>query len=411
MFRIVTNNSAGPAFWVQKLSPANLSSFLGYLMGWTTNAFWWLTTVSNCLYMAQFTLGLAQAFSPGYVPSQWQCYLTYIAYAIGLFLLNLPPIFRAVPRVMVLGIVIIIITSIFIIIALLVRSTPKQSAYHVFVDIANASGWSSDGVVFFIALLPGIISVFGFDATTHITEEVDQPSKQIPQVMMGSAVLSAVSGFIMAIVYSFCNTKPENLLQPFGNQPLLQLFYDGLRSKVLISLAMGGVIVSFFCTSIACFTSWNRLYWSTARMGGLPFSQAMSKLSSRDQLPVNALVANLLLVIALGAVQIGSLTSLNALASGGVICMTISYCLSLGLALWRGRDFLPRERWLDLGRLGTPVQIISILWCIFISIFLSFPLYLPIEIEVMNWASVVFAGIMACSILYWLIFRSTIKSF
>lgn len=137
----------------------------------------------------------------------------------------------------------------------------------------------------------------------------------------------------------------------------------------------------------------------------------MSTLSSRDQLPVNALVANLLLVIALGAIQIGSLTSLNALASGGVICMTIIYSLSLSLALWRGLNFLPRERWLDLGRLGIPVQIISILWCIFISIFICFPLYLPIELDDMNWASVVFAGIMACSILYWFIFRITIKGF
>lgn len=394
---------------MQHLAPVSASQFLSYLIGWTTTGAWWFVVGANCLYMSQFTLGLAQALNPGYTPNTWETFLVHIAWTFSLFLLNLPRAFKLVPRCLASGILIINATTIFIFISLLVRATPKPSAHQVFVEIVDESGWSSKEVLFFIALSPGIVTVGSFDATTHITDEVENPSKQVPQVMIGSAILSAIAGFIMTIVYSFSNVKPANLLHPFADQPLLQLLFDATSSRALATIATICVIICFWIASLGCFTSWNRLYWSVACQGILPFPRTMSKLSSRDKIPLNALVVNLVLSIVLGAVQLGSLTALNAVIGGVILCMTATYSLTFALALWRGHDFLSKDRWLNLGRLGTILQIIGLLWCVFVSVWLSFPLYLPVTVPSMNWASVVFVGVLVCSLFHWLAFRRFIN--
>lgn len=399
----------GPAFWIRRLSPAKWASFLGYLTGWTTNAFWWFLCTANYLYMAQLTAGLAQAYHPTYNPRQWHIYLIYIAYSLGPFVLNLPHFFKIVPYSMSAGVFVINATSIFILVSLLVRATPKPTAHQVFVEVVNDSGWSSNGVVFFIALLPGTLTVNAFDSVTHITDEVENPSKQIPLVMMGGATFTAIAAFLMTIVYSFSVVNSANLLAPFSGQPLLQLVYDATRSEVITVISILGVLVSFFIASTGCFASWNRLYWSVSVNDDLPFSRLTSRLSSRDNLPVNAMIANLILVIAIGAIQIGSLTALNAVIGGAIICITGTYALTFALALYRGRDILAKDRWLDMGRFGTALQIVGMLWSAFISVWLSFPLYLPVTLDYMNWASVVFVGTMACAVIFYIVSRKALR--
>lgn len=227
--------------------------------------------------------------------------------------------------------------------------------------------------------------------------------------MMGAAVLSAVAAFIMAIVDSFCTVNTVNLLTPYGRQPIIQLVFDGLRSPSLATVACILIIISIYFACVAAFTSWNRLYWSFAREGGLPFPRTMSKLCSKDAIPVNSLVVNLVLTLGLGSIQLGSPTALNALTESAIICITTTYSLALSLLLWRGRSYLKPDRWLNLGRFGVVVDSVALIWCIFISIWLCFPLYLPVTTAYMNWACVVFVGLMMVSVGYWFLFRSKIK--
>jgi choline transport protein len=115
------------------------------------------------------------------------------------------------------------------------------------------------------------------------------------------------------------------------------------------------------------------------------------------------MMINLALVVALGAIQIGSLTALNAILGGAVVLGTVSFGLTLGCALWRGRDYMPRTRWLNLHRFGTPIRYIALIWCAFISVWLCFPLYLPVTPAYMNWASVVVAGVLIGATIYWFV--------
>lgn len=207
----------GPAYWIEYLSPPKYSHFLGHLVGWLTIALWWFVTVGNMLYTAQITVGLAEALNPGLHTTQWAVYLVSCGWTLLCFVVNLPGIFKVIPQLMTAGVFLINATWIYIFIAMPARATPKWSAHDVFVEIVNLSGWSSDGVVFLIAILPGILSVSGFDSVTHITDEVANPSKDIPYVIIGSALLSTVTGLVMAIMYSFCIVNPDGLLEAYGH--------------------------------------------------------------------------------------------------------------------------------------------------------------------------------------------------
>ncbi|KAJ9635626.1 hypothetical protein H2204_005800 [Knufia peltigerae] len=402
-------HSSGPAYWVQHLAPTKCAKFFGFLVGWTTTATWWFIAIASDLYLAQLTLGLAMALNPGYMPPQWQYYLVYCAWAVAGFVINLPYIFHALGPTLIAAFGVINVTAIFILVSLLVRATPKPPAHEVFVDVVNESGWSSNGVVFFLALLPSVLCVSGFDAITHITDELDRPTKQVPQVIIGSSVISAITGFVMTIVYSFCITKPENLLAPVGHQPIIQLLFDSCRSNALATIGTIGVILSFYIANVSTFTSWSRLYWSLSRENQFPFSNWTSKLSATDSLPCNAMVVNLFLVLALGAIQLGSLTALNAILGGAVVLGTVSYSLTFGCALYRGRDYLPSQRWLNLRGFGTPIIYVALIWCLFISVWLCFPLYLPVKPAYMNWASVVVVGVLLAATIDWFV-RPSAKS-
>jgi hypothetical protein len=78
------------------------------------------------------------------------------------------------------------------------------------------------------------------------------------------------------------------------------------------------------------------------------------------------------------------------------------------MAIWRGRGYLPQDRWLNLGRFGLVAQAITVVWCLFVSVWLCFPIFLPVTLVYMNWTSLVVVCIVTLSVLYWLVFRKTI---
>lgn len=394
-------HSSGPAFWASSLASPKHARNIGYLMGWLTNAAWYLVACASTLYPAQITMGLIQTAYPSFAATRWQTYLVYVGFALLYLVMNLPKIFKSVDWLLRLVIFTVNGTAIYLFIALLVKAHPKQSAHFVFVEFINESGWSSNGTVYFLALLPAINCLSAFDNVTHLTDELESPRKQVPQVMIASFLMSYLTALPMIIVYQFCNIDPQSLLTAPGGQPLIQLMQNAFRSFPMTAFGTSMIIFCFFVAGASALISWSRLYWSFSREGALPFPKTMSKLSSHDALPINALCWNTLLIIALGAISIGSTTAMNALLGAANVCSLTAFAIVFALALYRGRKVLDPERWFNLGRWGDVLFVIAMLWLVFISVMLCLPLYRPVTLEAMNWASVVYVGIIALSAIYW----------
>lgn len=365
---------------------------------------------ASSLYLAQLTMALVVASHPDFELQPWHTYLVYIAYSLLELFMNLPIAFKVLNLLLSVNIFLINLTSVFLLIILLVKATPKQSAHDVFVKFVNESGWSSDGVVFFLGILPGLVALGAFDNASHLTDEVANPSKQIPQVLLGSTVMGFLTGIPMIMVYEFCNVNPESLLEPFGGQPIVQLIYNATRSLPLTIIGTTGIILCFFIAGCSYWISWSRLYWSFSREGALPFGKYMSKLSGEQSLPLNALFLVTGVTIALGAIQLGSTIAMNALLGGAGLCTVFAFAVCFAFVIFRGTAQYDPNRWLNLGRFSRPCCAVTLVWLLFSFVWLCFPLYLPVTPAGMNYTVVVVAGFTTLSGLYWIFVYSRARA-
>ncbi|KAB8218864.1 amino acid permease-domain-containing protein [Aspergillus novoparasiticus] len=319
-----------------------------YIWGFIMMGLFQLTT---CLAVAELASAIPHSSaSPGFIIAPWQTYLVYFAYALLSLSINLPRTFKVVNYMLRAVIFTLNGTAIWLLVALLVRAYPKQSSHAVFIEFVNQSGWSSDGLVFFLALLPAYGAFAGLDNATYLTDELE-----VPQVIIGSFFMNSFTALPMIVVYQFCNGDLQSLLDPIGGQPMIQLMLNAFHSLPLTIATTAIMIYSFFVSSAASMITWSRLYWSFSREGPMPFSRTMSKLTSRDNLPIYAICWNTVLLIAIGAISIGSTTAMNALLGAANICIITAMVTAFALSLYKGRKTFDQNHWFNLGRWGDPI--------------------------------------------------------
>jgi amino acid transporter len=70
-------------------------------------------------------------------------------------------------------------------IALLVKTEGKHDAKYVFTNVEADSGWTPVGFSFLFGFLSVSWTMTDYDATAHITEEIDEPEIKAPWVRIG----------------------------------------------------------------------------------------------------------------------------------------------------------------------------------------------------------------------------------
>jgi amino acid transporter len=375
--------------------------------GWFTSAAYFFWFAAGALITSQLLWALICVCSEAFVVHPWHYYLGYIAFVAISLILNIPLI-KVYPYLLKGAVFYINSGALFILIALLVRTHPKQSASFVFTDIINITGWNSNGVVFMLGLLPGTVAVNGFDSAAHMAEEMSNPSRQVPQVMMGSAVLSSITGLAMILVYMFCNIAPDNLWDPIGSQPVAQLMLDAMDSTPLTIIGILIFVTAFLIATVALLTTFSRVWWSFAREGGVPFAKWMSQVTTVSQLPVNAIVFGTIAAILIGLLELGAGIALNAILGSSILCIYASYIIPIFLLLFKRKTLLPEKRYFNLGRFGAVCNVISVVWMIYAFIWLTFPLYLPATAETMNYSIAVFAGVVLVTAINWFCYSNRV---
>lgn len=295
----------------------------------------------------------------------------------------------------------------YIIIVLLVKTNPKADARTVFVDVVNETGWSSDAWVFFLGFLPALVAISLPDGATHLAEEMPDPQRRIPQVMVGCYLLSFVAATTMVLVLLFCNAQPETLLEPLGGAPIFQLALNAWDNKGwLISIAVIFNLV-FFGGAAAVLTGLSRIFWSFAQSGGLPFVKFITKVDPRTQTPVNSVLAVSAISIIFAVLCFAPSYVLNAIYGCSGCCFAASYGIPQALLILDRRQSLPKKRYFRLGRLGYGLNIIMVCWYCLLAVVTSFPLTAPVTVDNMNWSSVVFVAVALLTLGNYLVVKKT----
>lgn len=110
-----------------------------------------------------------------------------------------------------------------------VNASPKQ----VFTQFSDGGGWQSLGGSALIGITSGIYPLIGGDAAVHMSEELRDAGKTLPQCMIWTTVVNGALAWIMAITFCFCvGDLEEALNSPTGANFLIVFFHRVLGLKM-----------------------------------------------------------------------------------------------------------------------------------------------------------------------------------
>ncbi|KAF9924710.1 hypothetical protein FBU30_005380 [Linnemannia zychae] len=261
-------------------------------------------------------------------------------------------------------------------------------AHVPFTAVLNYSGSSS---AVYAALSSTLMASFVFcpqDTIIRMAEESRRPEKSLPKLMVGSTISSLLIGFPIVIALNYGITKAiKGLLDE--NVPGIRIILSTMGDST------GTVFVSFillaiFFTGLIRLSAATRTVYSFARDGGLPHSVYWNHLHPRRKTPQRiSWLVTIACMCCIFPFFWGNTVAFHWISSLGCITANISFAIPMFMRLTREGNlhFIPGK--FTLGRFSKPLNIISIIWLSFLSLFLMFPSTLPVTKNNFNYAPIV----------------------
>lgn len=224
----------------------------------------------------------------------------------------------------------------------------------------------------------------------------------------------------MAITLCFCLGDLSEIIHTPTGYPFIQVFYNVTQNYVATNIMAIVVITTLTACCVSEVATSSRQLWSFARDNGIPFSSWVAHvgLSSIDlesqlnsnqvsptkQIPLRAIIVSMIITWLISLINIGSTAALNAIVSLGVVSLLTSYYITIACLVSRrlkGKP-LPPRRW-SLGKFGLPINIMSLLFLTPIYFFAFWPLSTSVEPSSMNWAVLMYGGVVTWSLVYYFI--------
>ncbi|KAF2141368.1 uncharacterized protein K452DRAFT_228707 [Aplosporella prunicola CBS 121167] len=284
-------------------------------------------------------------------------------------------------------------------IALLAKTKPslRHDADYVFTDVQNSSGWTPIGWSWMFGFLSVSWTMTDYDATAHITEEINEPEVKAPWAISGAMLFTYLGGFLYNIVLAFCMGDVSNILNSPIEQPVAQIFYNSLGKS-------GGVfytICAFIILQFVCFTATQalaRTVFAFSRDRLVPGSNLWTRIDKRSGTPIYAVWFSVFWCIAINLIGLGSYTAILGVFNVCAIALDWSYIIPIACKLVFGQ-FRPGP-W-HMGKLSWWVNVWACLWTLFVSVIFLCPTERPVTPQNMNWAVVYLVGIFAAAAAYW----------
>ncbi len=225
---------------------------------------------------------------------------------------------------------------------------------------------------FLNALILGMWTFTGFDASAHVSEETHDPARRAPWGIVSSVLVSGVAGF--ALVAALTLAIPDLRATATDEHPALFVLRRALGDRAG-SAAMGLAIVAMWFCGLSSVTSASRMLFAFARDEGLPFATALRRVSPRFKTPHVAILA--VVSVSLGLVTVTAPLSdavFLAVASMATTALYVSYALPIllgAVARHRGR-WTRRGPW-HLGVLGVAIAWVAVVWSLGVLVVCALP--------------------------------------
>ncbi|MCJ1441343.1 MAG: hypothetical protein MMC23_001829 [Stictis urceolatum] len=287
-------------------------------------------------------------------------------------------------------------------IALLVKTENKNDASYVFTDVYPTAGWSPVGWSFLFGFLSVSWTMTDYDATAHITEEINQPEVKAPWAISMAMLFTYLAGFLFNIVLCFCmgDVAGENsILKNEIGQPVAQIFFNSLgKTGGIVFTVCGFIIIKF--VAFTAMQSLARTVFAFSRDRLVPFSNVWVKVNKMTGTPLYAVWISVFWCIAINLIGLGSYAAIAGVFNVTAIALDWSYCIPIFCKLFFGK-FEPGP-W-QLGTFSRAVNAWACVWTFFVTIIFLMPTIRPVTADNMNYAIAFLALILGFSSIYWYI--------
>lgn len=263
------------------------------------------------------------------------------------------------------------------------------------------SGYLGLSGPFLVAVMFVGWSFVGFESAGAIAEEVHEPRRNLPKAVISSIVL--IAGVVMYSSLAIILAIPD--LEAVAAGEVADPVYETLTSALGSSIAKPVEVlflIGFVASFLALQTSASRVIWSYARDGALPGSAALSKLTTGQRVPGNAILVTTVIGLALlllSQVAENIYTIMVNFTSGGFylafLFPLVGFLIARSRGQWRDGPF-------TLGAFTSLIAVVATVWATFEFLNIAWPRAVYTGQRYLDWSvwlAVVVLGILG-AVLY-----------
>lgn len=276
---------------------------------------------------------------------------------------------RLVARLSDLSALVHVVGVVVVATALLVLGRSRPLASLAF-EHATTRVDGSTGLGFLGALLLGMYTFTGYDASAHLAEETEDAARKAPRGIVSAVLVSGVFGYaLVAALVLAVRDLPHTMASPHAALDVLDGALGPRGGRAAMALALAAMS---FC-GLSSMTSASRTLYAFARDGGAP--RVLARVDARTGTPVFAIGAAAASPLALVALTrpLGEGLFVGVV-SAATMALYVSYALPVGLALVaRLRGRLTVRGPFSLGRASVPVGAAAVAWAAFVLVVGALP--------------------------------------
>ncbi|KAK0342334.1 hypothetical protein LTR02_017372 [Friedmanniomyces endolithicus] len=146
----------------------------------------------------------------------------------------------------------------------------------------------------------------GYDCSVHLSEETEDASWTIPQVMLAAVASNAVMLLAVGITYIFCIGDLTSVLSTSTGQPVIQVLFNTTQNNAGTTIITLVIVIILLSACVGQVTTASRQLWSFARDGGAPFSRWLEVVPARWNIPLRAIIVSTMITTLLSMVNLGT---------------------------------------------------------------------------------------------------------
>ena len=218
--------------------------------------------------------------------------------------------------------------------------------------------------------------LYGFDTAGTLAEETHDPRKKAPRAILQALLAAGIAGLLVLLLALMA--VPDLGMPGLGNiggglPMLVKSVLGETTGRLFLCIVIFAIIVCTFAVHSGAV----RLMFAMGRDRYLPFSESLSKVSSKTQTPVLATLLCGLGAIIILAMNIQFPKVFELVTSIAILWANLAYWIVVALQL-KNRLKLARQGGdtdakFKLGKWGFPVNILALMWSSFMVINVSWP--------------------------------------